>query len=148
MNLDIEIRGIEYGTDEYETTIDLRNDAFRKPWGLNIRDEDLTSDKDMDMYGAYLAGRLIATIFLAEDDKDTARIKSVAIIEDYRKQGLGRYLMHFIEEKAREKGYTKANLMGRVSAEDFYNKLGYKTISEPFDFKTIPHIYMTKKLGV
>lgn len=144
MNLDIEIRGIEYGTDEYESSIDLRNDAFRKPWGMNIRDENLTADKDMDMYGAYLDDTMIATIFLAEDDQDTARIKSVSIIEDYRKLGLGRYLMNFIEEKAREKGYTKANLMGRVSAEDFYHKLGYKTISEPFDFKTIPHIYMTK----
>ncbi|MDR7871075.1 MAG: GNAT family N-acetyltransferase [Tissierellaceae bacterium] len=144
--MDIDMRRIEYGTDEYEVSIDIRNEAFRKPWGMNIRDEDLTSDKNMDMYGGYLNGTMIATIFLAEDDNETARVKSVAILEEYRKHGLGRHLMDFIENKAREKGYTKVNLMGRVSVEGFYHKLGYETMSEPFEYHTIPHINMTKKL--
>lgn len=144
--MNIEMRRIEYGTDEYEVSIDIRNEAFRKPWGLDIRDEDLSSDKDMEMYGGYLNGKMIATIFLAKDDQDTARVKSVAILKEYRKHGLGRYLMDFIEDKAREKGYTKVNLMGRVSVEGFYHKLGYKTLSDPFDYHTIPHIDMTKNL--
>ena len=144
--MNIEMKRIEYGTDAYEVSIDIRNEAFRKPWGLDIRDEDLSSDQDMEMYGGYLDGKMIATVFLAEDDKDTARVKSVAILEEYRKHGLGRYLMDFIEDLARQKGYTKSNLMGRVSVEGFYHKLGYKTLSEPFDYHTIPHIEMTKDL--
>ena len=100
----------------------------------------------MDLYGAYLDGTMIATVFLTEDDKDTARVKSVAILKEYRKQGLGTYLMDFIENIARERGYTKVNLMGRVSVEEFYHKLGYKTISEPYDYHTIPHVDMTKNL--
>lgn len=144
--MDITIKKITYGTDEYETSIDIRNEAFRKPWGLDIRDEDLTGDKDMDMFGGYLGDKMIATIFLTEDDKETARIKSVAILEEYRRKGLGRYLMEYVENIARERGYKKVNLMGRVSVEGFYNKLGYKTISEPFDYHTIPHIDMVKEL--
>ena len=146
MNLDIEMRKIEYGTDDYEVSIDIRNEAFRKPWGMDIRDEDLSGDKNMDMYGAYLNDAMIATVFLAEDDKDTARVKSVAILDQYRKLGLGRYLMDFIEDKARDKGYSKVNLMGRVSVEGFYHKLDYTTLSEPYDYHTIPHIDMTKEL--
>lgn len=144
--MDITIKKITYGTDEYETSIDIRNEAFRKPWGLDIRDEDLTGDKDMDMFGGYLGDKMIATIFLTEDDEETARIKSVAILEEYRRKGLGRYLMEYVENIARERGYKKVNLMGRVSVEGFYNKLGYKTIGEPFDYHTIPHIDMVKKL--
>lgn len=144
--MDLKFKKIEYGTDDYETSIDIRNEAFRKPWGLDIRDEDLSGDKDMEMYGGYLNDTMIATIFLAEDDKNTARIKSVAILEEYRKHGFGKYMMDFIENLAKEKGYTKANLMGRVSVEGFYHKLGYKTISEPYDYNTIPHIDMTKSL--
>lgn len=144
--MDITIKKITYGTDEYETSIDIRNEAFRKPWGLDIRDEDLTGDKDMDMFGGYLGDKMIATIFLTEDDKETARIKSVAILEEYRGKGLGKYLMEYVENIARERGYKKVNLMGRVSVEGFYNKLGYKTISEPFDYHTIPHIDMVKEL--
>ena len=146
MNLDIKMRRIEYGTDEYEVSIDIRNEAFRKPWGMDIRDEDLTGDRNMDMYGAYLNGKMIATVFLTEDDKDTARVKSVAILQEYRNHGLGRYMMDFIEAKARDNGYTKVNLMGRVSVEGFYHKLGYNTISNPYEYHTIPHIDMTKEL--
>ena len=143
---DIEIRSITYGTPEYETSIDLRNEVFRKPWGLNIRDEDLTGDQNMDMFGAYKDGMMIATIFLTEDDKEHARIKSVAIFHEYRGKGLGKYLMDYVEDIAKKRGYKKVNLMGRVSVEVFYHKLGYKTISEPYDYNTISHIDMVKEL--
>lgn len=144
--MDVTIKPIIYGTEEYEKSVDLRNEAFRKPWGLDIRNEDLSSDATYDMFGAYKGDELIATIFLTEDDKETARIKSVAIYDEYRGQGLGRYLMEYIEDMARKRGYKKAALMGRVSVEVFYQKLGYKTISEPYDYNTIPHIDMIKDL--
>lgn len=100
----------------------------------------------MNLYGAYLNGEMIATIFLTQDDKKTARIKSVAIVEEYQKKGLGKYLMEYVEGIARERGYNKVNLMGRVSVEGFYKKLDYHTIGESFDYHTIPHINMEKKL--
>ncbi len=144
--MNIVMKKIEYGTEEYEKSIVIRNHAFRIPWGLDIRDEDLTGDADMDMYGGYLDGEMIATVFLTEDDPKTARVKSVAILEEHRVKGLGTYLMNFVEDIARERGYTKVHLMGRVSVEGFYHKLGYKTLSEPFDYHTIPHINMEKQL--
>lgn len=144
--MNIIMKNIAYGSKEYEDTVDLRNEVFRKPWGLDIKNDDLSPDKNMDMYGAFLDDKLIATVFLTEDDEETARIKNVAIFKEYRGTGLGRYLMDFIENIARERGYTKAALMGRVSVEDFYKKLGYKSIGEPYDYKTIPHVDMIKDL--
>lgn len=144
--MNIEIKNIEYGSQEYDKSIDIRNEVFRKPWGLDIRDEDLTGDKDMTMYGGYIDDIMIATIFLAQDDEKTARIKSVAILKEYQKKGLGKYLMEYVEEIARKRGYGKVNLMGRVSVETFYKKLGYRTISQPFDYHTIAHIDMEKNL--
>lgn len=141
-----ELMIIEYGTEEYEKSIDLRNEVFRKPWNLNIRDEDLTGDKDMEMYGAYLDNEMIATVFLTEDDEETARVKSVAILDEYRGRGLGKYLMDFIENLAKEKGYKKVCLMGRVSAEEFYHRIGYKTLGDAYDYNTIPHVDMEKYL--
>lgn len=144
--MNVKMKNIEYGSQEYERSIDIRNEVFRKPWGLDIRDEDLTADKDMDMYGAYLNDEMIATIFLTQDDEETARIKSVAILEEYQKKGLGKFLMEYVEDIARKRGYKKVNLMGRVSVEGFYTKLDYKTIGEAFDYHTIPHIDMEKNL--
>lgn len=144
--MDIVMKKIEYGSGEYQETIDLRDEVFRKPWGLDIKDDDLSPDKDMDIYGAYLDGELIGTVFLAEHEEGVARVRNVAIYEDYRGQGLGKYLMDFIEDIAREKGYKKSFLMGRTIVEDFYKRLGYKTIGEAYDYRTIPHVDMIKDL--
>lgn len=144
--MDIQMRTIQYGSEEYEKSIDLRNEAFRKPWGLDIRDEDLTGDRNMELFGAYKGDTLIATIFLTEDSKEIARIRSVAIYEQYRGKGLGNYIMEYVEDIARKRGYEKVQIMGRVSVQVFYEKLGYKTIGQPYDYHTIPHVDMIKVL--
>lgn len=54
--------------------------------------------------------------------------------------------MNFIEDKAREKGYTEMIVTARQKVEEFYKKLGYKTISEPFMYYLNPIIYMKKFL--
>lgn len=141
------MKKIEYGTEDYETTIDIRNDAFRKPQGLDIRDEDLTGDKEVDMYGGFIEGKMMSTVFLTHVDEQTAQVKAVIVTDKYKGLGLGKYLMDFIEDKAKEKGYKKIILMGRVSVEKFYKKLGYHTTSlEPFDYFQTPHVYMEKRL--
>ncbi len=144
--MNIVIRKIVYGTPDYETSIFIRNEVFRKPHGLDIKDDDLSSDKVVEMFGAYLDDKMIATIFLDIVDRNTVKIRNVAILEEYRGKGLGKYLMDYVEDMARQRGYTKSILMGRVSAEKFYNKLGYKTLSEPYDYKTVPHVDMEKDL--
>lgn len=144
--MEIEILNIVYGSEEYFYSLNLRNEVFRKPWGLDIKDDDLEKDKEMEMYGAFAGKKLIATVCLSHIDKKTAQIKTLAILEDFRGIGLGHYLMKFIEEVATEKGYTRAYLTGRLYAENFYNKLGYKTISPPYDYKTVAHIEMEKYL--
>lgn len=144
--MNIVIRKIVYGTPDYETSIFIRNEVFRKPHGLDIKDDDLSSDKVVEMFGAYLDDKMIATIFLDIVDRNTVKIRNVAILEEYRGKGLGKYLMDYVEDIARQRGYTKSILMGRVSAEKFYNKLGYKTLSEPYDYKTVPHVDMEKDL--
>lgn len=142
----MEIKKILYGTEEYEKTIDLRNEYFRKPQGLNIRDEDLRGDKEVDMFAGFMGDELMATVFLSHIDSELCQIKALIVDKKYRKTGLGKKLMEFIEDYARKKGYSKAKLMGRVSVEEFYKKLGYKPISEVFDYHMTPHLYMIKDI--
>ena len=129
----IVMKEVQYGTDEYEKTIDIRNDAFRKPQGLNIRDEDLSGDKELLMFAGYIDGEMMSTVFLAHKDEKTAQVKSVIVIDKYKGLGLGKYLMDFIEDLAKEEGYEKMILMGRVKVEEFYKKLGYTTTSNQMD---------------
>lgn len=143
---DMELRKIEYGTPAYEDTVDLRNEYFRKPQGMDIRNEDLTGDAEVNMYGGYIDDKLMATVFYAEKDATTAQVKALIVDKKYQGQGYGKYLMNFIEGLIREKGYKKAILQGRVSAQGLYENLGYVPTSEVFDYNTIPHLWMEKDL--
>lgn len=144
--MNVIMKKIVYGSKEYEDTIVLRNEVFRKPWGLDIKDDDLSPDKEMDIYGAYLDDKLIGTVFLTEHKEGIIRIRNVAIYEEYRGKGLGKYLMDFAEDLAKKQGYKKVFLMGRTIVEDFYHRLGYETIGEAYDYRTIPHVDMMKDL--
>lgn len=142
----IVMKKIKYGSSEYDDTVHLRNEVFRKPWGLDIKDDDLSVDKDMEIYGAFLDNKLIGTVFLTEHETNVCRVRNVAIYDEYQGMGLGRYLMDFIEDIARDKGYKKCYLMGRVTVEKFYEKLGYNTMGSPYNYRTIPHVDMIKDL--
>lgn len=143
---DFELRKVEYGAKEYEETVDFRDEYFRKPQGLNIRDDDLSSDKKSNMYGGYIDDELVATIYYLEKDPKTAQIKAVITADSIRGQGYGKRIMDEIESKIEDQGYEKIVLEGRVSVEGFYENLGYERISEEFDIRTVPHIIMEKNL--
>lgn len=146
MEIMMEMRRIEYGSQDYETTLDLRNEIFRKPQGLNLRDEDLSREALCDMFGGFIGEKIIATIFLTKIDDLTARIKAVMILEEYRGTGLGKFIMNYAENVARNQGYKYIKLLARLSAESFYEKLGYQRVSEPLDYYQVAHVSMVKEL--
>ena len=43
-------------------------------------------------------------------------------------------------------GYQKAKLHAQTYAREFYEKLGYKVVSDEFKDAGIPHVAMTKEL--
>jgi predicted GNAT family N-acyltransferase len=59
---------------------------------------------------------------------------------------MGRVLMQFAENLARDRGYKKIMMHARKSAMGFYEKLGYKVVGDEFEEITIPHYIMEKKL--
>lgn len=141
-----ELRLLEYGSDEYEKSVDIRDEVFRKPWGLNIRDDDLTVDAHMDLFGVYVEDKIIGTIALKNVDGKTVQIKSVALRPEWQGKGIGKSIMLDAEKMARERNYNRIYLTARVSVLPFYEKLGYKVISEPFNIHVIPHVEMEKFL--
>ena len=61
-------------------------------------------------------------------------------------KGIGRVLMVFAENIARDRGYRRLTMHARKTAIGFYEKLGYKTQGEEFQEVTIPHFEMDKEL--
>jgi predicted GNAT family N-acyltransferase len=82
------------------------------------------------------------------DGKGAARIGRMAVVDDVRGRGIGRALLAVLEERARARGAAKLVLWAQVSARPFYEKAGYRVVSEkPFDDAGIPHVAMEKHPG-
>jgi predicted GNAT family N-acyltransferase len=74
------------------------------------------------------------------------KIERICVLPDYRNRGAGRLIMENIEQFARENGIAKTKLNAQTHAERFYEKLGYKTVSDIFMDAGIPHVTMIKQL--
>ena len=75
------------------------------------------------------------------------KLERICILEPFRKLGLGKVIIHSLEEIAKDMRLSKVKLHGQTHAEGFYAKLGYHTASDPFMEDGIPHLLMTKQLN-
>ena len=82
------------------------------------------------------------------EEPGRAKIQRMAVVDDVRGQGIGRALLQFLESEARKRGARSFTLGAQVQARPFYEKAGYRTVSEkPFDDAGIPHVAMEKQAG-
>ena len=72
----------------------------------------------------------------------------MAVLNDLQGKGIGRALMYFAENIARDRGYKILSMHARKNATGFYEKMGYIIASDEFEEVTIPHFVMEKKLYI
>ena len=70
----------------------------------------------------------------------------MAVPNNMQGTGVGRALMIFAENIARDLGYKKLIMHARKTTIGFYEKLGYNTIGGEFQEITIAHFVMEKTL--
>lgn len=124
----------------------LREEILRKPLGLQFSDDDLQKEKDHMHMAAYEDERMLGCCMLVEEDPETVRLRQMAVVNDVQGKGIGRALMQFAENLARDRGYKKITMHARKNAIGFYEKMGYKKKGEEFKEITIPHFVMEKEL--
>lgn len=78
--------------------------------------------------------------------ENSLRLRQMAVGNGLQGKGIGRVLMSFAENIARDMGKQKVMMHARKSAVGFYEKLGYKVCSDEFEEVTIPHYVMEKEL--
>jgi len=137
---------IDHGTFEYQQMIQMRNDILRKPLGLSFTAEELEKEKDEVLIGAFEEEKMLGCCMLVREDDNNCRLRQMAVLNNLQGKGIGRALMHFAENIARDLGYRKIIMHARKTAVGFYEKLGYTVIGEEFLEVTLPHYVMEKKL--
>jgi predicted GNAT family N-acyltransferase len=137
---------IDYGTEEYKQMLSLRDAILRKPLGLKFSEDEIEKEKTNLHIAAYEDEQMLGCCMLVEEEPQTVRLRQMAVVNDVQGKGIGRALMQFAENLARDRGYKKITMHARNNAVGFYEKMGYRKKGKPFEEITIPHFVMEKEL--
>lgn len=140
------LRMIDHGTKEYQQMVQLRMDILRKPLGLGFDKEELDREKEDILMGAFEDDRILGCCLMSRVDAATIRLRQMAVPNNMQGKGVGRALMIFAENVARDLGYKRLCMHARSTAVGFYQKLGYRISGHEFMEVTIPHYVMEKDL--
>lgn len=137
---------IDHGTPEYQQMIKMRDDILRRPLGLKFAQSELENEKENLLIAAFEDEKMLGCCMLVKENDKTIRLRQMAVLNDLQGKGIGRALMQFAENLARDRGYRTITMHARKNAIGFYEKMGYLTKGDEFVEITIPHYVMEKDL--
>jgi len=136
-----------------EMTYPLRHSILRP--NQSMEDCKYSTDYEEGAFhvGAFYQGRLISVAsFCMKSHSDFPqkvqyRLRAMATVEEFRRMGAGRKVVNFAEDILKAKGAELLWCIGRIDAQGYYEKLGFKPHGEVFDYPPLgPHVIMYKKL--
>ena len=108
--------------------------------------KELESEKNNLLIAAFDDDKMLGCCMLVPENESIVRLRQMAVLNDLQGKGIGRALMLFAENLARDRGYNKISMHARKNATGFYEKVGYKVVGDEFVEVTIPHYNMEKEL--
>jgi len=142
------VREITFGSDEYHSACELRQEVLRSPLGLRLEDEDREMERNQWHFALFDEGdRLVACVTVVPFFADqTSKLRQMAVSPAVQGRGLGKRLMIEVERILLERGLRRIVLHARAAAEGFYSRLGYAAEGGFFTEVTLPHLRMIKEL--
>lgn len=144
------LKFVEYGSDEYYQAAQLRYRLFYQNHDIpfeSIFDEQEQRDLHVALINTQ-EHRVLAYGRLAQNSPNEFQIYQMVVQPGMQGQGLGAYILRALTEAAAQQGTTLVVLNARVMQAGFYQKFGFKPVSEvfPSSMTGVPHIKMQKKL--
>lgn len=137
---------ITYGSDEYDQIKRLRQDILRTPIGLVLSEKDVAGEEAQTLIAAIEHGRVVGSVQLKPLGQGVMKLRQMAVADSHQGQGLGTKLVRFAEDESRALGFEIIECHARVSAQGFYEKLGWCTTGGTFEEVGLPTIKMNKAL--
>ena len=137
---------LDHGTPEYRQMVKLRDEILRKPLGLQFSESELEKEKNYILVGAFEDDEILGCCMIVEKESHKAKLRQMAVLNNLQGKGIGRALILFAENLARDHGYKIISMHARKNTVAFFEKMGYMVTSEEFIELTIPHVEMEKEL--
>jgi N-acetylglutamate synthase-like GNAT family acetyltransferase len=146
--MEVEITEVLFGSELYEQSKQFRDHVLRRPIGLTLSAQDIAGEERQIHIVAINAEdrEIVGCVLLKPLTSDLIKLRQMAVGPQAQGAGLGRKLVRFAETLAQARGFKEIELNARVSAQVFYEKLGYEVCGEPFVEVTLPTILMTRTL--
>ncbi|SET16074.1 Predicted N-acyltransferase, GNAT family [Oceanobacillus limi] len=126
--------------------------AFQVRTEVFVEEQNVPPEEELDEHDAE------AIHFIGYEDEEPiaasrlrfvdeyGKLERICVVKDQRGKSNGKQIIEAMEAVIADKGYSKSKLNAQTHAEDFYKRLGYKTISGEFMDAGIPHVTMVKEL--
>jgi histone acetyltransferase (RNA polymerase elongator complex component) len=142
----LQIKEINYHSEEYKRLLNFRFNNLRKPLNLNWSEEDLLNENRQNHFALKNQSEIVGSFCLKKIDCSTIRLRQMAIEKKWQRQGYGSSILKFTEKFAIKNNYKKIIIIARLSALDFYKKKFFKTSGNIFTDVTVNSINMYKKI--
>ncbi|GIX30719.1 MAG: hypothetical protein KatS3mg124_1191 [Porticoccaceae bacterium] len=120
----------------------IREAVFVAEQGFAAAGEFDAADPQARHWLAWVDGRPAGTVRLVGE-----RVGRLAVLPQYRRQGVGSALLRAAIAAAKGAGLTRLVLHAQLPAVDFYRRFGFEPRGEPFPEDGVPHQAMALDLG-
>jgi len=121
--------------DDKEVLSAIRHKVFIDEQNVPEEMEWDEYDESSTHYLATAENKVLAVARLKPD----GQLGRMAVLTEYRNQGIGSKLLEFILQDIEQKGLSGIYLHAQVSAIPFYKKQGFTKYGEVFNEANIPH---------
>jgi GNAT superfamily N-acetyltransferase len=134
--------------EDYKAYYDLRYKVLREPWGMQRGSEKDDFEPISEHYIAIdeKTGELVGAVKLFEKEPGIGWFSHLAVKDSRQHQGIGKQLLTFIEEKAKEKGYKALGCLSRLNTTAFFEKEGYKVAGLPVHYLGTTQVVWMEKV--
>lgn len=127
---------------EFIDAIRIRVDVFIIEQKFQPGWEPDEEDKQSRHFIAVVNGEIVSTLRIRETSPHEIKIERMATKKEYRGIDISKGLIKHTLKEAKKLKPTKIWMESQVQAQKFYEKCGFKVISEPFDLWGVSHIKM------
>ena len=133
---------------ETRSWLEARDAAYAIRCAVFVKEQGIPTELEIDDYDpiaehalAFVDGQCVATarVYLDQQDPSKAKIGRMAVLMEFRGQGIGTALLGEAIRAVMMQGASVFELHAQQSAASFYTKLQFKPHGAIFDELGIPH---------
>ena len=141
----LQIKQVEYQAEKADIR-HIRTKVFQEEQGVAAELEFDSWDDSVVHLLAYLNGQAIATTRIRDIDASTAKIERLAVLPEFRRQGIGKQLMEAALKTIAPSQKSQVVVHAQEYVTPLYQQLGFVVVGDRFSEAGMTHVKMLKQL--